>query len=79
MTTVLTKFDGKVFVPEQPVDLPVGAEVSVTIPSASGLPPTRPFSPEEDRDWEQILAQIRGGEPDPPTADEAMRKIRMRP
>jgi hypothetical protein len=28
VTTILTKFDGKVFVQEQPVDLPVGAQVS---------------------------------------------------
>ena len=40
MTTVKVKFDGRVFVPEGPVDLPVGYELEMPIaeaPGANGL------------------------------------------
>jgi hypothetical protein len=33
MTTVKAKFDGRVFVPEGPVDLPVGYELEIKIDS----------------------------------------------
>lgn len=32
MTTVAAQFDGKVFVPEQPVDLPAGTKVEIALP-----------------------------------------------
>jgi hypothetical protein len=35
MTTVKAKFDGRVFVPEEPVDLPVGYELEIAIESQS--------------------------------------------
>jgi hypothetical protein len=31
MTTVKARFDGRVFVPEEPVDLPVGYELEIAI------------------------------------------------
>jgi hypothetical protein len=40
MTTVKAKFDGRVFVPEEPVDLPVGYELVIAIdalPAANGV------------------------------------------
>ena len=80
MTTILAHFDGKAFVPEQPVNLPIGAQVAVSIPAhGQELRSSPSFTPEEDRDWQNILAQIRSGEPTPATLDEAMREIRMRP
>jgi len=78
MSTVSAHFDGRVFVPDGPVSLPVGTRVTLAIPetSAGGEPP--PIGP-EDQEWNEIVAQIRAGEPDPPTVEEAMRQIRMRP
>lgn len=34
MTTVKAKFDGRAFVPEEPVDLPVGYELEIVMPTA---------------------------------------------
>ena len=77
MFTVVAEFDGKVFVPQAPVDLPAGTKVSISLP---GEPIAwTPFTPAEDQKWAEILAHIRAGEPDPPTVEEAMRQIRMRP
>ncbi len=33
MTTIKARFDGHVFVPQEPVDLPVGCELEITLPS----------------------------------------------
>jgi hypothetical protein len=38
MITVKPHFDGRVFVPEQPVDLPVGQAVEIPIPPPAGAP-----------------------------------------
>lgn len=38
MTTVKARFDGHVFIPEGPVDLPVGSELEISIPT----PPPSP-------------------------------------
>lgn len=78
MSIIVAQFDGKVFVPEEPVDLPAGTKVSIPLPgrASSTLPG---FTSAEDAKWQEIVAHIRAGEPDPPTVDEAMREIRMRP
>jgi hypothetical protein len=34
MSTIKARFDGRVFVPQGPVDLPVGCELEIAIPSA---------------------------------------------
>jgi hypothetical protein len=34
MATIKVRFDGRVFVPEQPVDLPAGTSVEIPIPAA---------------------------------------------
>jgi len=42
MTTVKARFDGRVFVPEEPVDLPVGYELEIAIetpPAEDGATP----------------------------------------
>ena len=46
MTTIRATFDGKVFVPDEPVDLPVGEAVSVRLPGVieedDSVPPDHP-------------------------------------
>jgi hypothetical protein len=41
-TTVLAHFDGKVFVPDEPVDVPVGTPLRVHVEAASGPTPPTP-------------------------------------
>ncbi len=38
MITIKAKFDGKVFVPEEPIDLPVGQELEISIISPAPNP-----------------------------------------
>ena len=40
MTTIRAHFDGKVFVPDEPVDLPVGEAVEVSVHQAPPTPET---------------------------------------
>jgi hypothetical protein len=57
MITVRARFDGHVFIPESPVDLPAGAELELTITAPP--PPPRPLAEladlvgrvEENPDW----------------------------
>jgi hypothetical protein len=45
MTTIKARFDGRVFVPEGPVDLPVGCELEIAIPvSRSGEKSATPLA-----------------------------------
>ena len=39
MATVRARFDGRVFVPDEPVDLPAGSEVEIPVPSPPPKPP----------------------------------------
>lgn len=84
MTTMLAEFDGKAFVPQQPVDLPVGTRVIVSVQAPlvemklPSNPPRKP-TPDEDREWERILHDIRASEPFFPTVEDAMRYLRKRP
>jgi hypothetical protein len=71
-STLQAEFDGRVFVPRQQVNLPVGTTVEVL------LPPADP-SPDDDREWCDLLKEIHASEPAYPTVDEAMRQSRMRP
>ena len=71
-STLQAEFDGRTFVPRQPVSLPVGTTVEVLIP------PTEP-SAEEDREWRELLQEIHASSPAFPTVDEALRQSRMRP
>jgi len=36
MTTIKAHFDGRVFVPQGPVDLPIGCELEIVLPAAVG-------------------------------------------
>jgi hypothetical protein len=42
MITITARFDGRVFVPTEPLDLPPGYELEITIPSP---PPAQPEQP----------------------------------
>jgi hypothetical protein len=74
MATIQAEFDGRVFVPRQAVDLPVGTKVAVIVPD----PPRAPTE-EENRIWEYIQRQLDATEPYFPTVEEAMRYLRKRP
>lgn len=78
--TITAVFDGKAFVPVEPVDLPTGTPVQLLVgePVVAGKPP-RPMTPDERRRWEAFVTGLRSAAPDPPTLDEAMRDIRGRP
>lgn len=74
MTTLKAEFDGRVFVPCQQVKLPVGTQVEVLLPFSLRGP-----TPDENREWQEILQEIASGPPAFPTVDEAMRHSRKRP
>jgi hypothetical protein len=74
MSVVKAEFDGRVFVPCEPLNLPAGTRVEVIVP---GPPPK--LTPEEAREWQEILQQIAATEPPFPTVEEAMRYTRKRP
>ncbi len=38
MITLKARFDGRVFIPQEPVDLPAGCELEISIPSAPAKP-----------------------------------------
>lgn len=73
MTSVVAEFDGKVFVPSQPVDLPAGTRVEILIPR-----PHRAATPHEDREWQGILSELAASEPAFPTVEDALRATRRR-
>jgi hypothetical protein len=72
MPVVRAEFDGHVFVPTDPVDVPVGTKVEIVVP-----PP--PLSAEEQERWEETKRQIAATEPHWPTVDEAIRYTRKYP
>lgn len=57
MTIIKARFDGRVFIPEQPVDLPVGYVLEIPIrPPSGGPPPLRALAElleaqPENPDW----------------------------
>lgn len=79
MTTIVVEFDGTNFVPEHPVDLPVGTKGTIAIPTATASAnSSNPANVASDSEWQEILAQIRAVQPDPSTVEETMRQIRTR-
>jgi predicted DNA-binding antitoxin AbrB/MazE fold protein len=69
---VQAEFDGRVFVPCQPVELPAGTRVEVVVPPAK-------MTEEQRTEWEEIANQIEASAPHFPTVDEALRYTRKRP
>ena len=74
MPTLNAEFDGRVFVPCGQVDLPRGTRVQVLLPAV----PRQPTA-DEDREWQEILGEIAGSQPEFATVEEAMRYSRKRP
>lgn len=74
MSIIRAQFDGRVFVPTEAVTLPPGTKVEVLIPGASGK-----LTPEQMKEWQEILRAIDATEPEFPTVEEAMRHSRKRP
>ncbi len=82
LKTIEVVFDGKTFVPSEPVDLPTGTKVSVPLPDSAAPrgvcagPPPAPMTDEEKADWER-LSRIWAETPLPwPTVDEAVAAMR---
>jgi hypothetical protein len=76
-------FDGKAFVPTEPVDLPAGTKANVELPEhgypgpPAGAPdPDNPPTPEQEAVWIEFMRAIRSSPPDPPTFDEYLRQRR---
>jgi hypothetical protein len=81
MTTVVVEFDGTTFVPQQPVDLPVGTRATVAIadlPAEVFRPPRQPTDEDRAR-WEELMAQLNATEPHFPTMEDAIGYSRGRP
>jgi predicted DNA-binding antitoxin AbrB/MazE fold protein len=74
VATIQAEFDGRVFVPCEPVRLPPGTRVEIVIP----WPPGK-LSPDQLREWEEIQRQIATSEPHFRTVEEAMSYTRKRP
>jgi hypothetical protein len=83
LKTIEVVFDGKNFVPTEPVDLPTGTKVSVSLPDhgypgpRAGAPdPDNPPTPEQEAMWIEFMRAIRSVPPDPPTFEEYLRQQR---
>ena len=74
MAAIKATFDGKVFVPDKPLDLPVGTAVQVIVPS-----PPRQLTEEEQRQWQRIRQAIEASEPLFATFDDYLRSRGWRP
>lgn len=74
MTTVVVEFDGTNFVPQQPVDLPVGTKLALPIPTAPRAQPVEPSRP-----WEELMAELNADEPYFATVEEALGRSRKYP
>lgn len=81
MSIVVAEFDGRVFVPQQPVELPVGTKVAVSLPQSSVSPMQRPREPtqEERREWQEFIALLNSSDPCFPTVEDALGQSRKYP
>src|SRR5262245_55043231 len=59
MPVVRATYDGRVFVPSDPVEVPEGTQVGVIVPPSK-------TTEDEKREWQQILAQIQASGPPEP-------------
>ncbi|MBW3541231.1 MAG: hypothetical protein KY476_13265 [Planctomycetes bacterium] len=73
MLNVKATFDGRAFVPTQAVDVPVGTEVEVRLPTER---PAKP--PQQDAEWQAVLEELAATEPVFPTVEEALQRSRKR-
>src|SRR5438552_18388660 len=82
LKTIEVVFDGKSFVPTEPVDLPAGTKANVelregeTARTVLAGPPPPPMTTEEEAEWEELLVKIRTAESPWATVDEAVAAMR---
>ena len=75
-------FDGKAFVPTEPVDLPAGTKANVAVPEGAPArtvlagPPPPPMTEEQKRDWERLCQLWAATPPHWATVDEAVAAMR---
>ena len=66
MPVVKATYDGRVFVPSDPVEVPEGTQVEIVVPSSnSAKVPTSAqgkLTPEEQAEWDEIMRQIHSGD-----------------
>jgi hypothetical protein len=74
MATIKAQFDGHVFVPCEPLNLPIGTKVEVLVPT----PPSE-LTSEEKQGWDLVVQELRSTEPPFSTVDEAIRYSRKQP
>jgi hypothetical protein len=74
MATIRAEFDGRVFVPSEPLRLPAGTRVEVIVPV-----PASELTAAELSEWQAILHEIQTSEPAFESVDEALRYSRKRP
>jgi hypothetical protein len=81
LTNVAVEFDGKVFVPQQAIDLPVGTKAVVAVETPPRPAPSRPRPPtkQERREWEQFIEELNKTEPYFPTVEAALGYSRKYP
>lgn len=56
MITIKARFDGRVFVPESPVDLPAGSSVEIVFPAPTA--PPAPAAPEHSKPPLVVLMEL---------------------
>jgi len=81
MTTVIAEFDGKVFIPQGPVELAPGTKITIAIPVTDLSPPKPPRPPtEEERcEWQRFIDELNKTEPYFPTVEAALGYSRKYP
>ncbi len=86
LKTIEVVFDGKAFVPSQPVDLPAGTRLNLTVRQGLGgtlpqLIPSkpRPLTEEEEKKWEELCRHWEATPPPFATVEEAISYSRGRP
>jgi hypothetical protein len=80
-TTIAVEFNGSVFVPREPVNIPAGTKAAVVLTPTDGpfAAPPPPMTPTQRAEWDSFLASARAAIPHGATVDDAMREIRGRP
>ena len=74
MTTFIkARFDGRVFVPAEPIDLPAGSTVAVFVPGGPPAP-----TPADEHRWQTVLDALEASEPAFLTVEEALSRSRRR-
>jgi hypothetical protein len=74
MTTVIAEFDGKVFIPQGPVELAPGTKVAIPLPTPACVP-----TAEDRQSWEELMRKLNETEPYFPTVEDAIGYSRKYP